>query len=198
MEQLYKPEVIASVGALGVSIGSFVYLNSQISSINETVTHNADVAINLKERLGTIVLKSDQQDTDIRIFKSKLTEVENIVRSYGEIQEELESIRETLLDYDKKIKNQDKLLKRICKNVNKLGSDFGLERIEDPEDNSHKRSNSYKKSKPNLDKAPRSTASRENNHSGVNNNHSGVNNNRLNDKSFEEDVFAEMLSVNST
>jgi len=124
MENLTKPEFIAAGGSLLVSIGSFIYLNSKIDTIDENFKKNND-------RFVTMVAKMSEYDEGFKINKSKFTELENFQKGLLLIQRDFTGLKSDLLEEFKQIektfKTQDKRIKSLESKLNQISVQVGID-----------------------------------------------------------------------
>jgi hypothetical protein len=128
---LTKPEFLAAGGALIISAGSFIYLNSKIDTIDTSVKQ-------FGERFVTMIAKLDEHDGSIKVSKSKLSDIESLQKGLILIQnnaselrdsvsEELKLIEKTFKVQDKRIKLLEAKLEQISQSLGVIPQDLQIE-----------------------------------------------------------------------
>lgn len=130
--RLMTVETITSVGALTISIGSFLYLNNRVNTSEDSLKVSSD-------KLNSIILKLNSVDDQGIISSSKIKE---ILTSLGDfrsdfdslkegLQADMEVINQLLTNQQKKIKALEKQMILICQSIG-VEPDVDIE-IEEPQ-----------------------------------------------------------------
>jgi len=126
MDQLSKPEVLISGGALVISIGSFVYLNTKIETLDASLKQTSD-------RFLTVLAKLSEHEGNIKVSSSKISEIEALHKSIINIQNNISELRESLStelkSIGKEFKNHDKRIKSIESKLAGLGLSAEVEEV---------------------------------------------------------------------
>jgi len=123
MEQLSKPEVIVAGGAIIISAGSFIYLNSKLEGVENSVKQ-------FSERFITMIAKLDEHDGNIKILRGRVPELESVQKSLINIQNNLNdlnaSISEDIQSLEKIFKTQDRRIKILEAQLEAVTQNLGI------------------------------------------------------------------------
>lgn len=116
-----KIEVLASVGALVISTGGFVYLNNKINTTDESLKLFLD-------KFNTMVYKLNDLDDKNKISKVNLVEVQESLSKFKDIFSELKSdLSDNFLMIEKALSKQDKKFKSLEKRLQTIAENIGIE-----------------------------------------------------------------------
>lgn len=123
MDQITKVESIASIGALIVSTGTFIYLNNKISTSEESLKKFSD-------RFDTIVFKLNEVDDQNKISKAKLTEVNSLKDMLHSFNSNFSTLKEEVtysMDIIEQVINkQNKKLNKLQQQIQVINQSLGI------------------------------------------------------------------------
>ena len=129
MDQIMKIEVLASIGALAISTGSFVYLNNKVSLTEESLK-------SFSEKFNTMIYKINDLDDKNRISKVGLDELKESLSKFNNNFTELKSdMTDNFILIEQVLEKQNKKFKSIEKKIQLLAQNMD---IEIPEENEMK------------------------------------------------------------
>lgn len=130
MDTFTKPEMLLSGSAILLVGGSTWYLNSRINTFEETLHQ-------LTDRFATMVSRIHQHDDDVKITKSKLTDIESFSNHLKRIQDEFKELKESLNDEFRNIEDlmnkQNKKVLKVNQRVDLLYQHLGVNVQPEPE-----------------------------------------------------------------